>query len=339
MAATPAGDGRLRGEGMARSVWRGAAFALGVLALAGCGERGPKASADDWRSQVKDVKMAVQGNNDDPQMVRRREVYRDYLTKALGVPVKLYESSDYNGVIQAVSSGQVDIAGIAGGGYANVDAQVGDKVAPLLTTRQAEGETGYYSILVVRADSPVKSLADMKGRSLGYVDYNSTSGYLYPRAAMRKQGIEPDTFFGKTSFAGAHTQAVMALAHGQFDGTILQASGGTPETSFTRGPLRTMARQGLIDLKDFRIVWTAGPIPSEALIARTDRPQPMIDLVRGALAALPYDDPDLWPEIGQLDGSAYTAVNRDHYKEIIELRKEELAHRRGDPAAAGGRPQ
>jgi phosphonate transport system substrate-binding protein len=126
----------------------------------------------------------------------------------------------------------------------------------------------------------------------------------------------------------------MALANGQFEATILQVSGGDPEHGFTRGALRTMSRQGLIDLDDFRIVWTAGPIPSEVLVARTDRPQPMIDTVRGAMAALPYDEPDLWPEIGQLDGSALTAVNRDHYKVIIDLRKQELAERR----AGGGRP-
>ena len=323
---------RQRGEGMARSVWRAGLLVAGLLALAGCGERAPSASGD-WRGEFKELKMAISGNNDDPQLVRRREVYREHLSKALGMPVRLYESSDYNGVIQAISSGQVDFANIAGGGYANVDAQVGDKVAPLLTPRQAEGETGYYSALVVRADSPMKSLADVKGHSLGYVDYNSTSGYLYPRAALRKQGIDPDTFFGKTSFAGGHTQAVMALANGQFDAAILQASGGTPETGFTRGPLRTMAREGLVKIDDFRIVWTAGPIPSEALVARTDRPQALIDLVRGAMAALPYDEPELWPEIGQLDGSAYTAVDRRHYQEIIDLRREELAQRRG-----GGRP-
>jgi len=267
-------------------------------------------------------------------LVKRRDVYRERLTAAFGLPVKLYESSDYNGVIQAISSGQVDIAQIAGGGYANVDAQVGSLVAPILTPRQAEGETGYYSALVVRANSPIRSLADMKGKSLGYVDFNSTSGYLVPRAKFREQGLDPDTYFGKTSFAGGQTQAVMALANGQFEAAILQASGGDPANGFTRGALHTMARRGFVDLKDFRIIWAAGPIPSEAVIVRTDRPQAMIDLARGALAAIAYDEPELWTEIGQLDGSAYTSVTRDHYKDIIALRAADIAQRR----AAGGRP-
>lgn len=302
--------------------------------LTACGEKPNAVAAGDWRSGVKEIRMAVSGSNDDPMIVRRRGVYQAHLSKALGLPVKLYESSDYNGVIQALSSGQVDLAQMAGGSYANVDAQVGDLVSPILSLRQAEGGTGYYSSIVVRADSPFRSVADLKGRSLGFVDFNSTSGYLVPRARLREQGIDPDTFFSKTGFAGGHTQAVMALANGQFDAAILQASGGDPEHGFSRGALHTMARRGLIDLEDFRIIWTAGPIPSEAFVVRTDRPQPMIDLVRGAMAALPYDEPDLWPELGQLDGSAYTSVTRDHYKDIIALRAADLAQRRGQ----GGRP-
>ncbi len=319
---------------MGRSAWFSAAAAFGLLAvLGGCGEKQTVVSGD-WRSGIKEVRMAVSGSNDDPRLVKRRSTYQARLSQAIGLPVKLYESSDYNGVIQAMSSGQVDIAQMAGGGYANVDAQIGKLAAPILTLRQAEGETGYYSALVVRADSPIRSLADMKGRSLGYVDFNSTSGYLVPRAKFREQGIDPDTYFGKTSFAGGHTQAVMALANGQFDAAILQASGGDPAHGFSRGALHTMARRKLVDLKDFRIIWTAGPIPSEAFVVRTDRPQPLIDTVRGAMGALPYDEPDLWVEIGQLDGSAYTSVTRDHYKDIIALRAADIAQRRGQ----GGRP-
>ncbi|MDO8901927.1 MAG: phosphate/phosphite/phosphonate ABC transporter substrate-binding protein [Phenylobacterium sp.] len=305
----------------------GAILAAIGLGLAGCGGEA-KTTDGAWQSQMREVRMAVRGSEDDPMITRRLTAYKTYIGKATGLPVKLYESSDFNGTIQALSSGQVDIATIAGGGYANVDAQIGDLAQPILTVRQAEGDTGYYSGLLVMADSPYRSIQDLKGKTLGYVDFNSTSGYLFPRKMMRDQGIDPDTFFGRSSFAGGHTQAVMALDNGQFDATIIQAGGGDPEHGFTTGAHFTMARRGVVDLDDFRIIWTAGPIPNSAIVVRTDRPQPFIDAVRGAMAALPYDDPEVWRDIGQPDGAAYTAVTREHYAPIIKLRAEDIAARR-----------
>ena len=68
--------------------------------------------------------------------------------------MQISEATDYNGVIQALSSGQIDLGTMGGGSYANVDAQIGNRAAPILTVRQAEGVIGYYSALLVRADSP-----------------------------------------------------------------------------------------------------------------------------------------------------------------------------------------
>jgi phosphonate transport system substrate-binding protein len=298
-------------------------FAGSVLAcLSACGAKPEKDPG------AKELRMSMQGSNDDPAVVKRRDAYRKYLAEVTGRPVKLYEASDYNGVIQALASGQVDVATLAGGGYANADAQVGKKVAPILTTRRADGGTGYYSALIVKADSPFKSIADLKGRSLGYVDFNSTSGYLYPRAKMRAAGIDPDTYFAKEAFAGGHTQAVMALANGQFDATFVQVSGGDPVHGFTTGAVYTMARRGLVDTNDFRTIWVVGPVPDTSIVVRTDRPQSQIDIIRGAMAALAYDQPDLWTDIGQPAGSEYTAIGRQHYAEVIALRNADIAQRR-----------
>lgn len=307
-------------------------LAAGVLASqAGCGAK------SEGGAQARELRISMQGSNDDPALVKRRAAYQKYLAEVTGRSVKLFEASDYNGVIQALASSQVDVATLAGGSYANADAQVGDKIAPILTIRRADGGTGYYSALIVRADSPYRSLQDLKGKTLGYVDFNSTSGYLYPRAQMRKAGVNPDAYFGKTSFAGGHTQAVMALANGQFDATFIQVSGGDPVHGFSTGAVYTMAKRGLVDLKDFRTLWVIGPIPDSSIVVRTDRPQADIDLVRGAMAALAYDQPDIWSEIGQPEGSAFTAIDRGHYAEVITLRNADIAERRKGGQTEGAR--
>ncbi|HSZ50490.1 MAG TPA: phosphate/phosphite/phosphonate ABC transporter substrate-binding protein [Caulobacteraceae bacterium] len=299
-----------------------AALGLAALALSGCGRTDPHAG-------MRQVRMAVTGGQSDPTMAMRWTAFKTRISQAVGVPAKVYESSDYNGPIQAVASNQVDVAWLAGGGYANVDAQIGNLATPILTTRDAEGGLGYYSAVIVKSDSPYHSIRDLKGRSFGYVDFNSTSGYLFPRANMREQGIDPDTLFGKTGFSGGHTQSVMAMQNGQFDGALVEMSGGTPKTGFSAGPYYILARRGLIDPKDFRVIWLAGPIPNPAVVVRTDRPQSFIDTVRGAIAAMPFDDPKTFGQIGQTDGTTYAAVDRSFYENIIKLRADDIAHRRG----------
>src|SRR5690242_8997049 len=108
-----------------------AALALAALfatLLAGCGRGGGEA-------QMHEVRMAMQASSTDPALAKRWQAFKAMIEHATGLPVKVYQSSDYNGTIQAVASNQVDVATLAGGGYANVDAQIGKLATPILTTR------------------------------------------------------------------------------------------------------------------------------------------------------------------------------------------------------------
>jgi phosphonate transport system substrate-binding protein len=309
-----------------------------LVAACGAPKNNAASSPGDWRSGMNEIRMSIRGAEDDPDMIRQWDAYQSYLSEAIGLPVKFFEATDYNGTIQAVASGQVDIAQMGGGSFANVDAQIGTLAAPILVSRQAEGNVGYYSALMVKSDSPYRKLEDLRGKTLGYVDFNSTSGYLYPRMMLRRMGVDPDTFFGKTAFSGGHTQAVMALDRGQFDVVLVNVSGGSPETGFTTGAHFTMAQRGLVDIRDFRIVWSVGEIPNSPIVVRTDRPEAFIDLVRGAYATIPYDHPDILRKMGIADGSDYAAVDRSVYVDIIALREADIAERRGprEKSAGGG---
>jgi phosphonate transport system substrate-binding protein len=99
--------------------------------------------------------------------------------------------------------------------------------------------------MYVRADSGITSLEQMRGRTMAWADPNSASGYLIPRAAMRAQGINPESFFGRSGFAGGHEQAIVAVLGRQFDAGVTWASGvGDPAEGFSRGMLRADGGQG-----------------------------------------------------------------------------------------------
>ena len=316
--------------GRVRSV--AAAFAALIsLGIAGCDRVSSRsANADDWRADIKQVRMGVTGGEDGSVVLGTFKQYQVLLESVTGLPTELYRATDYNGIIQAMASGQVDVGQLGASAYASLDSQVGPKAAPILINRSNDGATGYYSGILVRADSPYRKIADLKGKTIGYVDFNSTSGYLYPRWKLRDQGIDPDKFFSKSAISGGHTQGVLALANRQFDAVAFVASGGTPETGFTSGAYHELARRGLIKIEDFRIIWTAGPIPNSPMTMRTDTPQPFQDIVRGARAAMPYDNPQAFADTGVNLGNTLVATDRSAYLEIIAIRNQEIAQRRAD---------
>lgn len=306
-----------------------AGFSLALFALSACSAQEQSGFPEgSWQAKIGTLRVAVRGDEADPAYAATWDGYRAHLREITGLPVETFEASDYNGVIQAVSSGQVDFATMGAGSYANVDSQVGGKVVPFLLVRQAEGNTGYYSAIAVRNSSPYKTVADLKGKTIAYIDFNSTSGYIYPRRELKNQGINPDQHFARSILAGGGTQALLAMVNGRVDAAMITVSAGTPETGFATGNHVSLARRGLLDLDDVRIIWTAGPMPNSPFVIRTDRPQAFIDVTRGALAMLPYEKPEVWAEMGQAPGNDLFPVNRSNYEDIIAIRADDISQRR-----------
>lgn len=322
------------GKNWGSRVVKWGAAAIAAALLAGCAsEQAPAFPEGSWQAEMGKIRAAVRGDEADPDRVAMWDGYRDHLREVTGLEVETFEASDYNGVIQAISSGQVDFATMGGGSYANVDAQVGSQALPFLIIRQAEGNSGYYSALVVRSDSPYRTIADLRGKTIAYVDFNSTSGYIYPRKTMLDQGIDPERFFSRSIMAGGATQAMLAMTNGRVDAAMITVSAGTPETGFATGTHVTLARRGVIDLQDIRFIWTAGPMHNSPYVVRTDRPQAFVDVMRGALAILPYDKPDVWEDMGQAPGNDFAPASRVNYDDVIAIRNEDISQRRSGERA------
>lgn len=311
---------------------------LALLALTGCGSEPRSDPKAGWRGEVKELRFSLLTTNQLTGQTINIEPFQHYMEKVTGVPVRVHQASDiYTTSIQAIASGQVDVALLAGGGYVNVSEQVGHLVAPLLVTLGAHGEHGYYSSLIVRADSPYHALADLKGKSLAVVDLNSTSGYLMPMHAMRQRGIDPDTYFSNVGVAGGHQQAVSDVYNHQYDAAWSMSAHGTPQSGFILTSWGRMENRGVIPQGAIRDIWDVGPVPNSAFVMRTDRPQAAQDLVRGALAAIPYDQPDILLGMGMLPGTTLAAGNDAMFSEMFKLRKDAIAGQRA--AAAGAAPR
>ncbi len=136
--------------------------------------------------------------------------FMEYLAQQLGTKVTLRVANDYAAVIEGQRNGSIHIAGYGPASYARAIV-TGVKVEPFATTVNNDGTMGYYSVFYVRADSPYKTIDDLKGKNLGLVDPNSTSGNNVPRFALNKLKLNPETFFARVTYTGSHENAVIAL--------------------------------------------------------------------------------------------------------------------------------
>ncbi|GAA0947940.1 phosphate/phosphite/phosphonate ABC transporter substrate-binding protein [Pseudonocardia zijingensis] len=138
------------------------------------------------------------------------------LERETGTTIEFQNATDYAAVIEGMRAGQIDIAVF--GPFSYVLAKGQDSgITPVAAVVDAPGdEPGYRSYGITAAGSGITDLAGFAGRTVCFVDPNSTSGYLYPTAGLIEAGVDPTA--GVTPvFAGGHDASALAVANGQCD--------------------------------------------------------------------------------------------------------------------------
>ncbi len=173
-------------------------------------------------------------------------------------PVQIFISKDYAGLIEALKTKKVDFALLSSLTYVIAEKQIPLKV---LLKKTWEGPY-YYSALVVRQNSKIKSIKDFKNIKIVFVDQNSTSGYLYPQVYLQKNKMS-DKNFKSIKFSGNHAASIEALEKGRADVAAVFADDENGKvgawTRFSKKPARA-----------FRVIWTSQPIPNDPLVVRKD---------------------------------------------------------------------
>lgn len=229
----------------------------------------------------KELNLGILGGQNATQQIGDNQCVKDFFDKELNVDTKLRNSSDYSGVIQGLLGGKVDmVLSMSPSSYASVylaDPQAVDVVG--IVVDDADKSRGYHSVVVVKADSPYKKLSDLKGKSFGMADPDSTSGFLIPNQSFKKEfgGSVDDKyngFFSSVTFSGGHEQDVLGVLNGQFEGAVTWASMiGDYNTGYTSGAFTRMIRAGQPDLmKKIRIIWESPLIPNGPILVSNKLP-------------------------------------------------------------------
>ena len=186
---------------------------LTVVAAAGTSRL---TSAQSWRGQYPELVYAVVPAENATGVTDRYTPFVDYLGRELGTKVTLRVANDYAAVIEGQRACNIHI-GYYGPASFSRARLTGVPTDAFVIGVNSDGSKGYYSVFYVLAKSPYQKIEDLKGKNLGLVDPNSTSGYNMPLYTLDKHGISPDTFFAKTQVTGSHENAVLALAQGTVD--------------------------------------------------------------------------------------------------------------------------
>ena len=194
------------------------------------------------------------------------------MKQKLGVELELFLSAEYAGVIQAIGAKQLEVMDMGASGYAAAYVETMGGIEPLVVPTNPDGTIGYYAVAFVRADSPYKSLDDLKGKIWAWAEPNSSSGYLFPLVSFRNKGLVPEKHFGKVVFSGGHEQSIIGVLDSAYDGAVTWTN---DVEKHTRGGLHMMLSRKVLDIKDIRIIWVSELIPNPVIAIRSDVPAQM----------------------------------------------------------------
>ena len=187
-----------------RTFAQGLTTALGLAAVpAGAGDR---------------LHLVLTPSQKPTDLMATGEEFGQVLGKLVGVPVRVTVASDYAAVIEALRNRTADLAFVHPGGYVLASREA---KATIVAKNLWHGKSSFTSRIYVRRDAGIKTVEDLRGKTIAFVDPASSSGYIYPMVLLIKRGLvtnrDPKTFFKEVVFSGAHDASMRALLNGHVD--------------------------------------------------------------------------------------------------------------------------
>jgi len=279
-----------------------------ALSMTACGEK-----------KLSKFTVAYLPNESTEQNADARGGMAKDLSKALGVEVVEYQASDYNAVIEAMRTGKVHMAYFGPLSFCLAYDRAKAEPIGMKAKNGDKANATYKSVLIVKGDSTIATINDIKGKTMAFVDPNSTSGNLVPSAEIMKAFANDKLtiddlhtngkFFKSVMFSGKHQAGLQAVIKGDVE--VAPISDEILKSEIKNGN----AKEG-----DVKIIYSSAPIPSEPMAIRGDLPQDLKDKVKKFM--LSYANEAYFEKVIGAKGARFVPCTIDDYKNIIELNKQ-----------------
>ncbi len=310
-------------------------IALATASLIGCGTTDTENSKTTTAENAENVEETTEElgvlnvqfvpTNNDGSMEAKAGPFAEYLSEKLGREVEVTLATDYSTIVEAMSSGQVDIGIMPPAAY--VQARDMGAAEAILTSQLGEfdQETGlpiegeltgtFKGEILVRSDSGIDSLEDLVGKKIATLSPNSASGYIYPVAEMKDAGIDPTVDCTLTTVNDIPSE-MTAVLNGQQDACFV-FEGARSVFSFA------FETYDLFD--DLKVLYlTEGDIPNDAIAVQPDMDEDLKAQVKEVFLNMANDEEgleamSLWSHKGyeEVSEEAYDTI-RDYTDKAAE---------------------
>lgn len=236
------------------------------------------------------------------ELIRKFKPLGEYLEQQLGMPVKFTPVSDYAAVVESLASDRLDLAWLGGFTFVQTRLKTGDAI-PLVQREQDEQFTSKF----ITADPKVKSLADLKGKTFAFGSVSSTSGSLMPRYFMLKDGIEPEQYFKRIAYSGAHDATAAWVEAGKADAGVLNAS-----------VWDKLVAAGKVDTAKVRVISTTPPYYDYNWTVRGNLDPALVEKIKAAFLALDPANPEHKAILDLQAASRFIETKPENYAGIEE---------------------
>ena len=279
-----------------------------------------RAAVPSWAEKYPELVFAVIPAENASGVTERWGSFIDYLTKRLGTKVTLRIANDYAAVIEGQRAGNIQV-GYYGPASLSRALMTGVPITAFAIDVNSDGTKGYHSVFYVMKDSPYKDLQDLKGKNLGLVDPNSTSGYNMPLYTLDKRGIDPKVFFDKIQVTGSHENAILALVQGTVQ-TCANWWNAPDDSNLTR-----MLNKGMIKaidgkparVDDFRIVLESDLIINSPYAYLNSLPEDLKSAIRQAFLDAVKDAPEAFARLSDGKNKPWETIGNADYDDTIKM--------------------
>lgn len=293
-----------------------AMVAFGSFA-AGCG-------GNSQEAEKKTFTIAYAPNESTTDSTDVRSTLAKDLGKVINMEVKEIQASDYTAIIEALRTGKADMAYMGALAVAMGAERAGVTPIVMKAPNGDKAQAVYHSVFVTQKDnSKINSIKDFKGKTIAFVDPDSTSGNLVPTSEIMK--AFPDLhltnekihtngeFFEAVSFSGKHQAGLQAVIKGDVD--IVPISDQIMASEF---------KNGNADENAVKVVHSSAAIPAEAMVVSKTVNEDLKKTLTKFLVE--YNNKDYFDKVIKKADARFVECSMEDYQPIVELNKNINVH-------------